>query len=163
MPNKKEEKCLFCDVASKKLPSYLIHENDDYVAVLDINPVAKGHTLLIAKSHTLNYLFSEEKHSKGLQAFVKDIADFLKAKLDVDGITIMTNNFYGQDIPHLHWHIIPRFVNDKLSLPVDKKIKVEQVAEILAKNAQPKAKPKAAPKKKVQPKKATKKASKKKN
>ena len=163
MPNKKEEKCLFCDVATKKLPSYLIHENDDYVAVLDINPVSKGHTLLIAKSHTLNYLFSEEKHSKGLQSFVKDIADFLKAKLNVDGITIMTNNFYGQDIPHLHWHIIPRYVNDKLSPQVDKKVKVEEVAEILAKSEENKAKtsPKTPPKKAV--KKAVKKASKKKN
>ncbi len=137
----KKEKCLFCDVASKKLPSYLIHENDNYVAVLDINPISKGHTLIISKEHTLNYLFSKEKDNKGLQQFVKDISDFLKAKLDVDGITVMTNNFYGQDIPHLHWHVIPRYENDKLALPIDKKINLEEVAEKLATNEEKKSQP----------------------
>ena len=137
----KKEKCLFCDVAHKKLPSYLIHENDNYVAVLDINPISKGHTLIISKEHTLNYLFSKEKDNKGLQQFIKDISDFLKAKLDVDGITVMTNNFYGQDIPHLHWHVIPRYENDKLSLPIDKKINLEAVAEKLATNEEKKSEP----------------------
>ena len=128
------KECLFCDLTSNKIPSYKVHENKNFVAVLDIEPITRGHTLVISKNHVLNYLFSEEKDSKGLQEFVREISDLLKAKMGVDGITLLTNNFYGQDIPHLHWHIIPRFVGDKFSFKHDPKIDFGEIVSVLSSN-----------------------------
>lgn len=105
--------CLFCKIANKEIESKIIYEDDEVIAFLDINPVAKGHTLLVPKKH-LDNGFDKDAYKYYEKAY--QVANILKETYKWDGITIVQNNYYGQDIKHFHIHIIPRYENDDLKL-----------------------------------------------
>src|SRR3989344_6453750 len=71
-----EEQCVFCSIVSEKIPGYKISENESALAVLEINPVSKGHTIIIPKVHV-------QEISKETQDFAKEISLKLKEKLNV--------------------------------------------------------------------------------
>ena len=70
-----EEQCVFCSIVSEKIPGYKISENESALAVLEINPVSKGHTIIIPKVHV-------QEISKETQDFAKEISLKLKEKLN---------------------------------------------------------------------------------
>lgn len=105
--------CLFCKIARKEIESKIIYEDDEVLAFLDISPVSDGHTLLIPKKH-LDNGFNDEAYKYYKKAY--KVANIIKEKYKWDGITIVQNNFYGQEIKHFHIHIIPRYENDGLKL-----------------------------------------------
>ncbi|RJQ30804.1 HIT family protein [Candidatus Parcubacteria bacterium] len=108
--------CVFCKIARKELPADITHEDEDFLAFLDINPVNRGHTLLIPKSHYANlYDLSDETISK-MSVLMKKIAASVKRAAKADGINLIMNveGAAGQIVPHAHFHIIPRFSNDGL-------------------------------------------------
>lgn len=107
------DNCLFCKIASKEIESKIIYEDNEVIAFLDINPVSKGHTLLIPKKH-LDNGFNDEAYKYYEKAY--KVAEILKDEYKWDGITIIQNNFYGQEVKHFHIHIIPRYENDGLKL-----------------------------------------------
>ncbi|MEK6844912.1 MAG: HIT domain-containing protein [Nanoarchaeota archaeon] len=75
-PENNEEQCIFCSIISEKIPGYKISENESALAVLEINPVSKGHTLVIPKVHV-------QEISKETQDFAKELSLKLKEKLSV--------------------------------------------------------------------------------
>ena len=110
--------CVFCKIISGDIPSYKIFEDERTLAFLDIKPVRPGHTLVIPKKHFHNL---EEINPEDLTALiqtVKKIGGLLKDKLKVEGYNLITNNdaVAGQVVPHLHFHIIPRAMEDGLAL-----------------------------------------------
>lgn len=110
--------CVFCKIISGDIPSYKIFEDERTLAFLDIKPVRPGHILVIPKKHFHNL---EEINSEDLTALiqtVKKIGGLLKDKLKVEGYNVITNNdaVAGQVVPHLHFHIIPRAMDDGLPL-----------------------------------------------
>jgi len=109
--------CIFCDIISGQLPSYKVYEDDKIVSFLSINPVNPGHTLVITKNHYANLSEIPEEELAELIIIVKKVAAKLIAKLNFTDYTISENNgaSAGQSVPHFHFHIIPRFENDKLS------------------------------------------------
>lgn len=105
-------KNIFEKIIDNEIPAYKIYEDSEVIAILDINPISYGHTLLIPKKRIENFVDSTEDMSHILK-ILKELSLRLKEKLEADGITIITNNYYGQEIKHLHFHIIPRYEGDK--------------------------------------------------
>jgi len=98
-----EEKCIFCSIVSEKIPGYKISENESAVAVLEINPVSRGHTLIIPKVHI-------QEISKETQDFAKEISIKLKEKLNAKSIQTEDSEMFGHKIVN----IIPIYDNKTL-------------------------------------------------
>jgi len=108
--------CLFCKIVAREIPCNKIYEDENFLAFLDINPVNKGHSLVIPKKHSRNILEIEDETLKNLTVVVKKLSNKIKTALKADGINIIINNEAGagQIVFHTHIHIIPRFTDDGL-------------------------------------------------
>ncbi len=106
--------CIFCKIANKEIPSYVIGENEDAVAILDIHPLAPGHTMVLPKTHAENILDLPDEKIRPVFQMTKETAQILKKALSPDGFTLGINHGTnaGQAVPHLHIHIIPRYKGD---------------------------------------------------
>ena len=105
---------LFTKIILGELPSVKIYEDELCIAILDIAPVNKGHVLVIAKEEYKTILECPDHILAQLLITAKQLAENMKEKLSFDGFNIMINNgaASGQEVPHLHIHIIPRYKND---------------------------------------------------
>lgn len=109
--------CIFCRIIEGEIPATKIFEDQNSVAIFDINPVAKGHSLYISKKHYNDLLeVPPGKLAPILTNLPKVAAALLKAT-GSEGFNILQNNqrCAGQLIPHLHFHIIPRKTGDKVN------------------------------------------------
>lgn len=106
--------CIFCSIVSGDIPSRTVYEDEDVLAFLDANPLAAGHTLVIPKNHheRMDDL-PPDLASVVLDTLYRFVPQVENA-VDADGTTIAFNNgpAAGQEVPHIHGHIIPRFEND---------------------------------------------------
>jgi histidine triad (HIT) family protein len=109
-----ENECLFCKIARGEIPSQKVYEDSEFLAFLDINPRNPGHTLVIPKAHYETILEMPEKEAGNLFKTVKKIAEAVKRGMEADGISIGQSNgrAAGQVIPHVHFHVIPRFFSE---------------------------------------------------
>ena len=117
-----ENTCLFCKIITEEIASRRIYEDDICIAILDIFPVSRGHSLVIPRMHYNTIEDIPENVLKHLIIVVKELGRRIHKKLEVDGYNILQNNFAaaGQAIDHFHIHIIPRLKDDskfKLKLP----------------------------------------------
>ena len=110
--------CIFCKIANGEIPSATIYEDDDFRAILDLGPAAKGHTLVIPKSHSDNLLSVEPDTAAKALKVISKTANAIKEALGCDGINVVQNNgeAAGQTVMHLHFHIIPRYKNDSVNI-----------------------------------------------
>lgn len=114
--------CIFCKIINGEIPSYTIYEDEIVKVLLDINPDTNGHTLIIPKKHYENLIDIEEDVLHHINGIAKKMYNLLKEKLNCDGLTIIQNNNYGQDIKHYHMHLLPRYKDDEYTLHYNKKI-----------------------------------------
>ena len=121
---------IFSKIIAGEIPCYKIAESEKYLAFLDINPLAKGHTLVIPKQET-DYIFNiNDEELAGLHLFAKKIAKAIEKAVPCKRIGIAV---IGLEVPHAHIHLVPinhvgdiNFSNPKLSFS---KSEMEQVAE----------------------------------
>jgi histidine triad (HIT) family protein len=108
------EGCLFCKIVTGDIPCAKVYEDDNFLAFLDIRPLNKGHTLVIPKKHFETILDLPEKEMKEMAHVIKKITHALSSAFAPDGFNVFCNNkpAAGQEVPHLHYHIAPRFQND---------------------------------------------------
>lgn len=108
--------CIFCKIIKKKIPCYQIYEDDNFLAFLDIQPISKGHTLIIPKKHYNTFEETPSDLLEKIMPIIQKIGIALKKSLAADGFNIGLNNGQaaGQLILHTHFHIIPRFNDDGL-------------------------------------------------
>ncbi|MEK7574109.1 MAG: HIT family protein [Patescibacteria group bacterium] len=106
--------CLFCKIIKKEIPAEIVYEDEWNLAILDINPRAPGHTMVIPKVHSQTILDLPEKDLGLLFEAVKEVSLLIKKSLQPEGFTIGINHgkISGQVIDHLHVHIVPRFKDD---------------------------------------------------
>jgi histidine triad (HIT) family protein len=106
--------CIFCRIIAGSIPAAKIYEDDRILAFLDIGPIIKGHVLVIPKIHYDNLMETPDAVLASLSAGCRRIARALVAGLDADGINITQANgkSAGQVVPHIHFHVIPRFLRD---------------------------------------------------
>lgn len=119
---------IFSKIAAGEIPSYKVAEDENFYAFLDINPVAKGHTLVIPKKET-DYIFDiEENEYAEYQKFARKVALAMKKVLPCVKIGVAV---LGLEVPHAHIHLIPinkesdmNFFKEKLSLPAEEMQKI---------------------------------------
>lgn len=128
--------CLFCKIINNEIPSSTIYEDDLIKVFLDINPTTNGHMLIIPKKHHVNIMdIDEDIVSHALKVIREKLYPMLKKNLGCDGLTIVQNNEYGQEVKHYHIHLIPRYQDDLVSDSYNKEmlIPVEEVFARLSK------------------------------
>ena len=110
--------CIFCRIVSRDVPSYILTEDEDCLAFMDVNPVASGHALIIPKHHSENIFDIPPAVLQRLMTTVQRVAQAVNAVLLPDGINLLQANGAGaaQSVPHFHIHVIPRWTGDDLSM-----------------------------------------------
>lgn len=110
------EDCIFCKILRGEIPARKVFENKKVLAFLDINPVNPGHTLVIPKKHYLLLTEIPDEELSELIKTVRNLSSIIFKVTNAEGITVTQNNgkSAGQIVPHVHFHIIPRFSGDKL-------------------------------------------------
>jgi len=103
------QECIFCKIAKNEIPSKKIHEDEKFLAFLDINPKAKGHALVISKNHTKTFLEMPDEDIKNLISLSQKLAKNLKEKLNAKFVFLLV---MGVDVPHTHVHLIPSYEDD---------------------------------------------------
>jgi histidine triad (HIT) family protein len=117
VPNLKfDESCIFCKIVRKQAPSSIIYEDEKVLVFLDIRPLNMGHTLVIPKAHYVDIFDIPENELSQMHKVSKLISFAVKKATDADGISIIQQNgkAAGQDIFHIHVHVVPRFEGQKL-------------------------------------------------
>jgi histidine triad (HIT) family protein len=106
--------CLFCKIAAKGIPAQVIYEDDRTLAFLDVKPRSAGHAMVIPKYHAPTLTALPDDEVAPLFSAVKKVAELLTEKLAPDGITIGINQgrASGQEVDHLHVHLMPRWHGD---------------------------------------------------
>jgi histidine triad (HIT) family protein len=109
-----EQSCIFCKIVRKEISTNFITENDQALAFLDAYPLAVGHTLIIPKTHYSKINEMNKACSVGMFDLLWKITEPLERSLNVNSSTIAIHNGReaGQEIPHVHIHVIPRTYGD---------------------------------------------------
>ncbi|MDD3887273.1 MAG: HIT family protein [Patescibacteria group bacterium] len=110
--------CIFCKIAKKEIPSDIVFENKNLMAILDIMPVNPGHTLVITKKHYKTMIDVPDKLLSEMILVSKKVGKAVMKGLKVKGFNLGVNNgtVAGQKIDHVHFHIITRLAKDGLKL-----------------------------------------------
>ena len=105
---------IFEKIVNREIPATIVYEDDDVLAFMDIGPIIKGHTLVIPKTCYDPVTETPDDVLAKLMLTAKRIAAAQVKGLGADGVNIMQNNgkAAGQEVPHIHFHVIPRFEND---------------------------------------------------
>ncbi len=123
--------CIFCKIASGEIPTEdFIYEDENFVAFLDIRPINSGHVLVIPREHYENlFTMPDELLSKYI-LLIKRLAPKIKEALNARWINLLV---FGEEIKHVHIHIIPRFDNDGFEPPKQGEYKEGEMKEITEK------------------------------
>ena len=105
---------IFEKIVNREIPATILYEDDDTLAFMDIGPIIKGHVLVIPKLGYDPITETPDEVLAKLMSVAKRIAAAQMKSLGADGVNILQNNgeAAGQEVPHIHLHIIPRFKND---------------------------------------------------
>jgi histidine triad (HIT) family protein len=105
-----DNNCIFCKIVSGEITTNKVYEDDKVIGFLDLHPKAKGHTLVIHKGHTKDFLTTPDEVLHEMIPTIKKIAQQQMKDVGASGFNLSVNNgsTAGQEIFHLHFHIIPR-------------------------------------------------------
>lgn len=103
---------IFSKIIAREIPAEIIYEDKDVLAFLDISPVHKGHTLVITKKEYRWFTDVPEELLTPLFSVSQKVARALKGATEADLIEL---SIVGDEVPHVHVHLIPRFEGDNLS------------------------------------------------
>ena len=111
---------IFSRIIAGEIPSYKVAEDDKFFAFLDINPLVKGHTLVVPKQE-VDYIFDlDDRTLAGMMVFAKQVAARIKREIACARVAVVV---LGMEVPHAHIHLIPMqkesdmlFSNPKLKL-----------------------------------------------
>ena len=121
------ENCIFCKILNGEIPSKKIYEDDQVIAILDINPIVDGHLLIIPKNHRTDFTELTQEEVYHIHEVANKLTTVLMDKLDAVSMTLTVNYGEAQVVKHFHLHLLPNY-NIK-----DKDKSVEEVYELLTK------------------------------
>ncbi|MFC6731107.1 MULTISPECIES: HIT family protein [unclassified Haladaptatus] len=109
-----DDDCIFCKIIDGEIPSRTVYEDDQVLAFLDVNPLTRGHTLVIPKSHHQTVADLPEDVGEAVFTTLYRLTPAVESAVSADGSNIGINNgtAAGQEVQHVHAHIVPRFEGD---------------------------------------------------
>lgn len=110
-----EGSCVFCRIMRGEVPAHKVYEDERVLAFLDIHPSAPGHTLIVPKAHVARMEDLREGDAAALFKALHGLVGPIQAAVEAPASTIGVNNGVesGQEVPHVHIHVIPRFRGDR--------------------------------------------------
>jgi histidine triad (HIT) family protein len=110
--------CVFCAIVAGEAPAIRVHEDDNYLAILDIRPFTRGHTLVVPKRHTVDLTDTPPQTLAEMVTIGQRIARAARATELADATNIGINDGRAafQTVRHIHLHVLPRRNGDKLSV-----------------------------------------------
>lgn len=95
---------IFTRIIKGEIPCYKVAEDENYFAFLDINPLVKGHTLVVPKKE-VDYIFDlDDQTLEGMIVFAKKVAQNIKSNIECNRVAVVV---LGLEVPHVHIHLIP--------------------------------------------------------
>ena len=130
------EECVFCRIAKGELPCYKLYESELVLAFLDINPITRGHALVVPKRHVekLSQLSGEEV--KEVFSTAAKLAEAAVSALGAKGVNFWVNqgSVAGQVVKHFHAHVVPRYAEEEIKIEVrGEKLSEEEMKSIAEK------------------------------
>jgi histidine triad (HIT) family protein len=106
--------CVFCKIRDGEIPSLKVYEDEHTLCIMDINPLTRGHCLVLTKSHAPTIWDADVADLQAAIATAKRVAEALKAAVQPDGLNMLQANGAAafQSVFHYHLHLIPRWNND---------------------------------------------------
>ncbi len=99
--------CVFCKIINKEIPAYIVYEDDDFLAFLDVRPLNPGHTLVVPKKH-YRWVWDVKNIGKYYEIVAK-IARAVKKALETDHVVSLV---FGEEVSHAHVWLVPRYDDD---------------------------------------------------
>lgn len=115
--------CTFCSIAAGEAPAEVVYETSDVIAFMDALPMTPGHLLLIPKRHMQDLYALDPSEAAPLLLAASLLARRLVEALNAKGVNLLNNNGPAADQSqfHLHFHVIPRYGNDRLLHPYERR------------------------------------------
>ena len=112
--------CIFCKIVAGELPAELVQEDEHTMSFMDLNPWTRGHALVIPRRHSKNLYEVADEDLCHTATAAKRLAERMRDRLGCDGINLLNacEPAAWQTVFHFHIHVIPRYVDDPLRLPV---------------------------------------------
>ncbi len=106
--------CIFCQIVAGEVPSRTVYEDDEVVAFLDANPLARGHTVVIPKAHHERIQDVPADLAGHLFSVIREVTPAIERAVGADASNVGFNDgeVAGQVVPHVHGHVVPRFEGD---------------------------------------------------
>ena len=106
--------CVFCMIRDWKIPSAKVYDDERTLAFMDINPLTRGHCLVVTRAHAATLYDAEPEDLKAAIATAKKVAGAIRKALKPDGLNMLQANGAAafQSVPHFHLHLIPRWTGD---------------------------------------------------
>jgi histidine triad (HIT) family protein len=106
--------CIFCAIEAGEMPARTVYETDDVIAFLDVNPLSRGHTLVVPRAHHSRLAELPAATHGAVFGAVHELVPAVEAAVDADATTVGVNDgtAAGQEVPHVHVHLVPRFEGD---------------------------------------------------
>lgn len=103
---------IFTKIINRELPAHIVAENESFIAFLDVNPNAKGHTLCVPKQEINKVFDMDKEHYLALMSFAHDVAQALEKTVSCKRVGMAV---VGLEVPHVHVHLIPLNMMDEMT------------------------------------------------
>ncbi len=112
------DNCIFCKIVKGEIPCFKLYEDEDFISFLDVNPVSKGHCLVLPKRHYVNLFDLDPSLAPGLLPVVQKVGLAVCAKLGASDFNVVNANGKAaqQSVFHIHYHIVPRWPSDGIDM-----------------------------------------------
>ncbi|MFJ1759022.1 HIT family protein [Amycolatopsis sp. NPDC088138] len=128
--------CIFCAIATGDAPATFVHEDDEFVAIVDLRPVSTGHLLVLPRAHAEGLADLPAEAGARMFTIAQELAAVLRrTEIRTEGITLFLADgaAAGQEIPHVHLHVIPRHPDDGFVLEADWRVRDRAELEAVGK------------------------------
>lgn len=105
--------CIFCKIIDGEIPSMKVFEDDKVVVIMDINPAADGHVLVIPKKHYTDFTELDINIIEHIKKISENMINLIYEKLGANGVRLVVNYGNLQEVKHFHLHLIPSYTNNE--------------------------------------------------
>ncbi len=129
--------CTFCEIVARRSPANFVHEDEHTVAFMDLLPMTPGHCLVIPKRHVVDVWGLDDDDAAHVMQGVTRVAHIMRERLQPAGVNVLNNNGHLADQSqfHFHFHVIPRYGQDRLLHPWERRFgnpeQLRMIAEVM--------------------------------